>query len=156
MQLATIPAMRERFECLVGLSDHSTGTTAPVVAVTLGACVIEKHLTLRRADGGVDSHFSLEPDEFGELVRAVRRAEAMIGVPAYGPGVAEESNVAFRRSLYVVKDIAKGERFTSENVRSIRPGFGLAPRHLEAMLGRRAARAVERGTPLSWDLVADD
>ena len=153
MQLSTIPLLTTLTGCLAGLSDHSLGTTAAVVAVTLGASLIEKHFTLRRSDGGVDSHFSLEPGEFRALVTEVRRAEAMLGSPTFGPGVAEEGNVAFRRSLYVVADIPVGGAFTAENVRSIRPGFGLSPRYLELVLGRHAARAIPRGTPLSWDLV---
>ena len=155
MMLASIPVMAEAFGCPVGLSDHSTGTTAPIVAVTLGACLIEKHLTLRRADGGVDSHFSLEPGEFSELVRDLRRAEAMVGAPTFGPGVAEEGNMVFRRSLYAVRDVAKGECFTAQNVRSIRPGFGLSPRYLDIVLGKRAACDIARGTPLSWALLGD-
>lgn len=153
MQLASLPHLRALTGALVGLSDHSTGWVAPVVAVSLGAVMIEKHLTLDRAAGGVDSHFSLEPDEFRELVVAVRRAESMLGQPTYGPGVAEEGSVAFRRSLYVVEDVAAGERLTTANVRSIRPGHGLAPRFAPVVLGRRTTRAVGRGTPVSWDLV---
>jgi N-acetylneuraminate synthase len=153
MHLATIPELSRRMQCPVGLSDHSLGTTAPVVAVALGACFVEKHLTLRRADGGVDSHFSLEPAEFADLVRDVRRAEAMLGRPTFGAGAAEEGNIAFRRSLYVVRDVAAGESLTPDNVRSIRPGFGLAPRHRNAVLGSRAVRAAQAGTPVSWDLL---
>ena len=153
MQLSTIPRLQTLAGCPVGLSDHSLGTTAPVVAVTLGASLIEKHFTLSRKGGGVDSHFSLEPAEFRSLVMEVRRAEAMVGHPAFGPGVTEEGNVVFRRSLYVVADIPPGGEFSSRNVRSIRPGFGLSPRYLELVLGRRTSRAIARGTPLSWDLV---
>lgn len=156
MRLAGIPLLAETFGCPVGLSDHSAGSTAPVVAVTLGATLIEKHFTLSRGEGGVDSHFSLEPAEFTELVQSVRRAEAMRGDPQFGPGVAEEGNVVFRRSLYVVKDVAKGERFTVENVRSIRPGFGLSPRYLDIALGKRATRPIARGTPLAWSLMCDE
>jgi pseudaminic acid synthase len=156
MNLATIPLLAQEAGCLVGLSDHSLGVTAPVVAVALGACLIEKHITLNRRGGGVDSHFSLEPEEFRELVRQVRRTEALIGTPTFGPGAAEEGNAMFRRSLYVVEDVAAGESFTTENVRSIRPGFGLSPRHLDAVLGKRVVRPVVRGTPVSWDIVSDD
>lgn len=155
MNLATITALASEFQCPVGLSDHSLGTTAPVVAAALDACLIEKHITLSRKDGGVDSHFSLEPAEFAALVRDIRRAEAMIGQARFGPGAAEEGNVAFRRSLYVVRDVQAGDVFTPENVRSIRPGFGLSPRHLSSIIGKRAARAAARGTALSWDLVAN-
>jgi N-acetylneuraminate synthase len=127
---------------------------APVVAVTLGACMIEKHFTLDRAAGGVDSHFSLEPAELRELVSAVARAGVMVGSPSFGAGVAEAGSLAFRRSLYVVQDLEPGALLTSANVRSIRPGGGLAPRHLDLVLGRRAARAAPRGTPVTWDLIA--
>ncbi len=155
MRLSAIPVLAAETGCLVGLSDHSLGTTASVIAVTLGACLIEKHLTLRREDGGVDAHFSLEPDEFRRLVTEVRSAEAMVGRPEFGPGVAEEGSVVFRRSLYVVADVKKGEVLTSANVRSIRPGYGLAPRHLDRILGRRSAQDCPRGTPVTWDLVGE-
>jgi N-acetylneuraminate synthase len=124
-----------------------------VVAVTLGACFVEKHFTLSRADGGVDSHFSLEPAEFRTLVDEVRRAEAMVGRPAFGRGVAEASSATFRRSLYVTADVAAGEAFTAASVRSIRPGHGLEPRWLPLVLGRTARTDVARGTALTWDLV---
>lgn len=153
MRLKGIQALAERWGSLVGLSDHSMGTMAPVVAVSLGACFIEKHFTLRRSDGGVDSHFSLEPEEFRAMVSDVRRAQAMIGSPDFGPGAAESASVVFRRSLYVVADVKAGEAFTAANVRAIRPGFGLAPRHLEEVLGRSATGPIERGTPLRWELV---
>lgn len=156
MHLATIPQLARLTRCPVGLSDHSLGTTAPVIAVGLGACFVEKHLTLRRADGGVDSHFSLEPAEFADLVRDVRRAEALLGRPTFGAGAAEEGSVAFRRSLYLVKDVAAGEPLTAANVRSIRPGFGLAPRHRDVVLASRAARAAQAGTPLTWDFLNTD
>jgi pseudaminic acid synthase len=155
MHLSTLGRLAEITEGPVGLSDHSLGSTAAVVAVTLGACFIEKHFTLSRADGGVDSHFSLEPSEFREMVDDVRRAEAMIGRPTFGPGVAEEGSAVFRRSLYVVEDIAAGMPLTPLNVRSIRPGFGMSPRYLDAVLGRRVVRDVVRGTPLSWDTISD-
>lgn len=154
MNLSTIGALATATGCPVGLSDHSLGTVAPVVAVTLGACFIEKHFTLSRAEGGPDSHFSLEPDEFRQLVADVRRTEAMRGGVTFGPGVAEEGSVVFRRSLYVVADVAEGEPFTARNVRSIRPGFGLSPRHLDLVLARRASRPLARGTALAWDMLA--
>lgn len=153
MHLSTIPELARRMKCLVGLSDHSMGTAAPVAAVALGACFIEKHFTLCRADGGVDSHFSLEPAEFAQLVRDVRRAEQMLGTPTFGAGAAESGNLAFRRSLYVVKDVAAGEPLTPDNVRSIRPGFGLAPRHLDLVLCSTATRAAPAGTPVTWDFL---
>ena len=153
MRLATIPLLAEVGSCLSGLSDHSLGITAPTVAVTLGACLVEKHLTLNRSERGIDSHFSLEPAEFEALVKEVRRAEAMIGAPCFGPGLEEEGSVSFRRSLYLTEDVNTGDKLTIENVRSIRPGFGISPRYLDLMLGRRVSRAATRGTPLSWDLV---
>lgn len=156
MNLRTIPALARDTDCLIGLSDHSMGTEAPVVAVALGACMIEKHFTLNRADGGVDNHFSLEPAEFRRMVDDVRRAEAMLGRPTFGGGTAEEGSRVFRRSLYVVTDVAAGETLTRDNVRSIRPGYGLAPRFLPEVLGRRAKRDLERGTAVSWDLLSDD
>lgn len=153
MNLSLLPKLASTFDVPVGLSDHSMGTTAPVVAVTLGACFIEKHFTLSRADGGVDSHFSLEPHELQELVRDVRRAEAMLGTARFGPGLAEEGNITFRRSLYVVRDVAAGEPLDETNVRAIRPGFGLQPRYYGAVVGRRAATDVSAGTPVSWDIL---
>jgi len=153
MHLAALPALSQATGCAVGLSDHSLGTTACVVAVALGACLVEKHFTLSRADGGVDSHFSLEPAELRQLVTDVRRVEAMLGEPTFGPGLAEEGMLAFRRSLYVVEDVARGELLTERHVRAIRPGNGLAPRFLDVVLGRRAARDCPRGTPVTWDLV---
>jgi pseudaminic acid synthase len=153
MNLATLQALATATGCPVGLSDHSLGTVAPVVAVTLGACFVEKHFTLSRADGGVDSHFSLEPAEFRTLVDEVRRAEAMVGRPAFGRGVAEASSATFRRSLYVTADVAAWEPFTAGSVRSIRPGYGLEPRWLPLVLGRTARKDVPRGTALTWDLV---
>jgi N-acetylneuraminate synthase len=150
MNLATIPLLARITGKLVGLSDHSMGVAAPLVAASLGACVIEKHFTLSRQGGGVDSHFSLEPEEFKLMAENVRRVNRILGAPSFGPGVAEEGSMVFRRSLYVTEDVAEGEVFTAANVRSIRPGFGLAPRYREIVLGRRASRDVTRGTPLSW------
>lgn len=151
--VATIPHMRELFGCQVGLSDHTMGLGASVASVALGATVIEKHFTLRRADGGVDSAFSLEPEELAQLVTETRRAWQSLGTVRYGPTEAERNSLQFRRSLYVVKDLAPGEELTAENVRAIRPGLGLPPRHLEDVLGTRVMRAVARGTPLSWALL---
>lgn len=150
MRLSTIPLLATVTGYPVGLSDHSVGTTAALVAVTLGACLIEKHLTLSRADGGVDSHFSLEPDEFSALVRDVRRVEAMIGTPALGAGMTEEGNITFRRSMYTVASIAAGERLSPNNIRAIRPGFGLSPRYADILMGSTANRDIPAGTPLSW------
>jgi N-acetylneuraminate synthase len=152
--LLTIPEMAHRFDCPVGLSDHTMGIAVPVVAVALGACIIEKHLCLRRADGGPDGAFSLEPQEFKAMVEAVRTAEKALGVVQFASGPREANSRKFRRSLFVVEDIKKGELFTKQNVRSIRPADGLHPRHFQEVLGKRAACDVERGTPLSWALVA--
>jgi N-acetylneuraminate synthase len=148
--------MVERWNVPVGLSDHTLGVTAAVIAVALGACIVEKHFTFSRDEPGPDSAFSLEPDEFAELVRAVREAEAAVGRVRYGPSESERSSLAFRRSLFAVRDVRAGERFTEQNVRAIRPGHGLPPKELGTVLGRPAAKDVERGTPLSWELVGDD
>jgi N-acetylneuraminate synthase len=129
------------------------GTAVPVAAVALGACIIEKHLTLSRSEPGPDSAFSLEPHEFKALVNAVRVAEKALGEVHFGIGGSDASSRVFRRSLFVVQDVKRGEVFTAENVRSIRPGHGLHTRHLPEVLGQRAAADIERGTPLSWDLV---
>jgi pseudaminic acid synthase len=153
MNLRTIPHLAAAFGVVAGLSDHTLGTAVPVAAVTLGACIVEKHFTFSRADGGPDSAFSLEPAEFKTMVDAIRVAEGCLGSVSYGPTKEEEASRAFRRSLFVVKDVAEGELFTIENVRAIRPSNGLAPKHLGEILGRRASRPLEHGTPLSWDLV---
>lgn len=154
MNLSAIPHLAATFGLPVGLSDHTLGIAVPVVAVALGAAAIEKHYTLRRADGGPDAAFSLEPEELRAMIEQVRVAERAIGSVKYGAGDAERGNVMFRRSLFVVEGVKAGEEFTHENVRSIRPGNGLPPKHLPEVLGRRAARDIERGTPLSWHLVA--
>jgi pseudaminic acid synthase len=153
MNLRTIPELARKFDVPTGLSDHSMGIAVPVAAAALGACIIEKHLTLSRADHGRDSAFSLEPAEFRSMVDAVRFTEAALGIAQFGPSAHEQASLAFRRSLFVVEDVKSGETFTSKNVRSIRPAHGLHTRHLHAVLGRRAVCDVERGTPLSWDLV---
>ena len=151
--LRTIPDMQERFGVPVGLSDHTMGTTVSVAAAALGACMIEKHFTLSRADGGPDSAFSLEPDELHRLCEDTRTAWEALGRVNYERKESEKGNVQFRRSLYAVRDIRAGERLTAENIRSIRPGFGLAPRHYDEILGKHAKRDIPYGTPLSWDLL---
>ena len=151
--LLTIPELARRFGCPVGLSDHTVGIAVPVAAVALGACIIEKHLCLRRADGGPDAAFSLEPSEFKAMVEAVRVGEKALGTAHFGAGPREANSRNYRRSLFVVEDIEKDELFTKHNVRSIRPADGLHPRHLNDVLGKRAACDVKRGTPLSWALV---
>ncbi|MCA8986742.1 MAG: pseudaminic acid synthase [Planctomycetaceae bacterium] len=151
MNLQTIPHLAAAFDVPVGLSDHTLGIAVPVTAVALGACVIEKHFTLSRNEKGPDSEFSLEPDEFREMVSAVRVAEKSLGKVNYTPTEREQASRVFRRSLFVVKEIAAGEPFTSENVRSIRPGHGLLPKYLPVIIGKRASRDLTRGTPLTWD-----
>jgi N-acetylneuraminate synthase len=149
----TIPHLREKFKCEVGLSDHTMGVGCSVAAVAHGATVIEKHFTLSRADGGVDSAFSLEPDELKTLVVETERAWQSLGEVAYGPRDAEKGSLAFRRSLYIAEDMQAGDILTSENLRIIRPGYGLAPKHYDDLLGKRLSHAAKRGTPLSWDLI---
>ena len=149
--IRTIAHLRELFGCQVGLSDHTMGVGVSVAAVAMGATVIEKHFTLDRADGGVDASFSLEPDELASLVIETERAWQALGQVHYGATAAEQKSLVFRRSLYVVKDIAVGETLTNDNVRAIRPGLGLAPKHIDAVLGRQARVAIKRGTPLSWE-----
>jgi len=154
MNLRTIPELARRFQVPVGLSDHTMETKVPIAAVALGANIIEKHLTLSRSLKGPDSSFSLEPKEFKEMVDAVRATEMILGQVQFGPTESEQSSRALRRSLFVVKDVNEGDAFTKENIRSIRPGHGLHTRYLLQIVGKRAARNIERGTPLSWDLVA--
>ncbi len=151
--VATLPILREIFECEVGLSDHTMGVGAAVAAVALGATVIEKHITLARADGGVDASFSLEPREFRSLVIETRRAYDAIGRVRFGPLEAERGSLVFRRSIYVVKDVAAGEKLSADNVRIIRPGYGIAPKHYESIVGATARRDIKRGTPVSWELL---
>jgi pseudaminic acid synthase len=153
MNLRTIPEMVRRFNVPVGLSDHTMGIAVPVAAVALGACIIEKHLTLSRSIPGPDSAFSLEPHEFKAMVDALRIAEKAVGKVHFGLSEKEEESRPFRRSLFVVADVKQGEVFTAENVRSIRPGNGLHTRHLQDVLGRSAAQGIKRGTPLSWEFV---
>jgi N-acetylneuraminate synthase len=151
----TIPHLREMFNCEIGLSDHTMGVGCSVAAVAHGATVIEKHFTLSRADGGVDSAFSLEPDELKTLVVETERAWQSLGKVAYGPRDAEKGSLVFRRSVYIAEDMHAGDILTSENMRIIRPGYGLAPKHYNDLLGKRLAQAAKRGTPLSWDLIGE-
>ncbi len=153
MNLRTIPDLQETFDVVAGLSDHTLGGAVAVAAVALGAAIVEKHFTLARADGGPDSAFSMEPDEFAQMVADIRCAERALGVVLYLRSPKEESSLCFRRSLFVVQDIKAGQSFTQENVRSIRPGHGLAPRFLPEVVGRIAATDVPRGTPIAWDMV---
>jgi pseudaminic acid synthase len=153
MNLRTIPELERRFAVPVGLSDHTMDIAVPITAVALGACIIEKHFTLSRSLKGPDSAFSLDPAEFKAMVEAVRVAEKSLGEIHFGLTESERSSRVFRRSLFVVQAVRQGETFNEENVRSIRPGHGLHTRHLGQIVGQRAARDIERGTPLSWDLV---
>lgn len=152
--LRTIPHLAATFGLPVGLSDHSLGTATAVAAVSLGACVVEKHLTLSRAVAGPDSAFSMEPAEFASMAADVRIVEQALGGVQTEPTEPERANLVFRRSLFAVADIAAGAELTAANVRSIRPGYGLPPKYLPVVLGRRAASDIARGTPLSWDLVS--
>ncbi len=149
--LLTIPSLHAWSGCEVGLSDHTMGIGAAVAAVALGATVIEKHFTLSRADGGVDSAFSLEPAELRSLVIETERAWQAMGCVSYGASADEKKSLQFRRSLYAVKNIKAGELFTAENIRAIRPGLGLPPKHLDHLLGKTARHDLSRGTPITWD-----
>nr|WP_225739527.1 pseudaminic acid synthase [Chlorobium phaeovibrioides] len=150
--ILTIPHLRELFGCEVGLSDHTMGLGVSVASVALGATVIEKHFTLSRADGGVDSAFSMEPDEMAQLVAETERAWQALGNVSYGPAEAEKKSIQFRRSLYIVKDLKAGDVLTAENVRAIRPGLGLSTKYLDVVLGKRVKQDVARGTALEWKL----
>ncbi|BCG48886.1 N-acetylneuraminate synthase [Citrifermentans bremense] len=154
--IATIPHMRDLFRCQIGLSDHSMGVGVAVASVALGATVIEKHFTLCRADGGVDSSFSLEPQEMKLLVDESLRGWQSLGCVSYGPSKGEMASLKYRRSLYIVEDVAENERLTPQNLRAIRPGFGLSPKHLELCLGKRVCRQIKKGTPLEWNLLLKD
>lgn len=151
--ILTIPHMRELFKCEVGLSDHTLGIGVALASVALGATVIEKHFTLRRADGGVDSTFSMEPHEMEQLVSESERVKQSLGRISYGPTESEMKSLQYRRSIYIVKDINAGEQLTTSNIRAIRPGLGLPVKYLDILLGKRVKRDVSRGTPLSWDLL---
>jgi N-acetylneuraminate synthase len=151
--VATIPHMRQLFGCEIGLSDHTMGIGASVAAVALGGTVIEKHFTLRRADGGVDSTFSLEPEEMTALVVETERAWQSLGEVRYGPTEAEQKSLVFRRSIYIAKPVKAGDVLTPDNLRCVRPGLGLPPRYYEQLLGRKVGRDAPAGTPMSWDLL---
>ncbi len=151
--LRTMAHLAELFGCLTGASDHTLGIGASVAAAALGASLIEKHLTLARADGGPDAHFSLEPTEMKALVQECRAGWEAVGQVSYGPQANEKGFLRGRRSLYIAEDVPAGGVLTPENLRSIRPGFGLPPKHYETLLGKKAARSLTRGTALSWDMV---
>ena len=151
--LRTVPHLRQLFNVEVGLSDHTLGIGVSVASTALGATVIEKHFTLKRSEGGVDALFSMEPDEMKLLVKETHTAWEALGQVRYGPTQREEASVMFRRSIYVVEDIRKGMSFTAKNVRIIRPGNGLHPRHYDFLLSRTASCDIQRGTPMNWDFV---
>lgn len=151
--ILTIPHMRTLFGCQVGLSDHTMGTGVSIASVALGATLIEKHFTLRRADGGVDSAFSMEPDELRSIVIESERAQLALGCVNYGPTEKEKISLTYRRSLYVVEDLKAGSILDKNNMRAIRPGLGLPPKYYEFLLGARIKTDVKRGTPLSWKLI---
>ncbi len=154
MNLRTIPHLAAAFNVPVGLSDHTLGTEVPVAAVALGACAIEKHVTMSRSDGGPDAQFSLEPAELARMVQEIRNTEQALGGVVYGPTEWEAPNRVFQRSLIVTEDMKAGDTFTPANLRSIRPGYGMPPKFIGDVMGKKAAQAVTRGTPLSWDQVA--
>jgi len=153
MNLRTIPHLKKMFDCPIGLSDHTLGIGVSIAAVALGAKVIEKHFTLSRKLKTPDSFFSIEPQELKELVDNIRITEKALGKVHYGLTKEERKSKVFRRSLFVVKNINKGEAFTEENVRSIRPGFGLPPKYINNVLGKKAKKNIKKGTPLSWNLI---
>lgn len=153
MNLRTIPHLAETFQVVVGISDHTLDTGIPIAAVALGASIIEKHFTLSRRSGGPDASFSLEPDEFKEMVEAIRVVEKALGGVYYGSTNQEERNKVFRKSIFIVKDIKEGEVLTEEHVRSIRPGYGLHPKYLKDIIGRKAKRDIKKGTPLQWEII---
>ncbi len=152
--IATIPHLRELFKCHVGLSDHTMGVGVSVASVALGARVLEKHFTLRRADGGVDSSFSMEPEEMTAIVVESERAFQAVGRITYGPTEAEKKSLQFRRSLYIARDMKAGEALTPETLRVVRPGMGLPPKFYDTMLGKTVKHDVKKGTPVTWDVVS--
>ena len=156
INLKTIPNLADTFKTVVGLSDHTLGISVPIASVALGACIIEKHLTLDRKLGGPDAAFSLEPDEFKAMVKSVREVEKALGEVSYDLTEKMKKSRELSRSLFVVKDIKTGEIFTKENIRSIRPGYGLHTRFLKNVIGQKATRNIERGTPLDWKLISSD
>jgi sialic acid synthase SpsE len=152
--LLTIPDMKQKYNCTIGLSDHTMGTGVSVAAVALGACVIEKHFTLRRADGGVDSAFSLEPEELKSLVIETERAFLAMGKIQYNVQNAERNSLQYKRSIYVSKDLQPGDVLTEENIRIIRPALGIEPKHWDDVLGKKVNTNIKSGTPLNWDLIS--
>ncbi len=154
MNLATIPDLAKKLNLIVGISDHSSGILVPTISVALGASIIEKHIIISRTEDGPDTAFSLEPKEFENLVCSVRDTEKTIGKPSHRPGAKESENIIFRKSLFVVEDIKKGDKFTNKNVRSIRPGHGLEPKHYTRVMGKPSKFDLEKGTPLKLSHIA--
>lgn len=152
MNLRTIPHLAEAFQVPVGLSDHTLGIAAPVAAVALGACIIEKHITLSRSVPGPDCAFSLEPHEFKVMIDTIRQTEKALGIVDYSICEHEKASKVFRRSLFVIKDMNKGDFFTEDNIRSIRPGYGISPKYIQTILGKRASKDIKKGTPLLWNM----
>ncbi len=153
--LASIPHMRAMFGCEVGLSDHTLGIGAAIASVALGATVIEKHVTINRAEGGVDSAFSLEPDELKQLVQGTLTAWQAIGSLQFGPSNEEAGSLVFRRSLYICENMKAGDALTPGNLRAIRPGHGLPPKYIDRVMGKRVNRALKKGTALRWEFLLD-
>lgn len=151
--LLSIPQLRRLFNCELGLSDHTLGIGTAIASVALGASVIEKHVTLDRAAGGVDSAFSLEPEELTQLVLETRRAWESLGEVQFNPTSEEENSLVFRRSLYICEDLVPGDILTRDNLRAIRPGYGLPPKFIDQLLGKKVSRAVKRGSPASWEII---
>lgn len=156
LNLSTIPNMKETFSCVVGLSDHSLGSAVPIAAVTLGACVIEKHLTLRRTDGGPDCSFSMEPEEFARMVEDIHNTKKAIGCVNYTLSERQKKSRERGRSLYVSKDINKGDVFDSSNIKSVRPGYGLHPKYFDEIIGKRSTRDLKMGDALKWDYICNE
>lgn len=153
MNLNVIPHMKQTFGCVCGLSDHTLGTEVAIASVTLGAQIVEKHMTLRRADGGVDAAFSMEPEEFANMVRQIRNVEKAKGIITYDLTNKQKEGRQYGRSLFVAEDIREGNEFTEKNIRSVRPAFGLATKYYEDVLGKKAAYSLKKGTPLSWEMI---
>ena len=156
MNLKTMQHMSQSFDVPVGLSDHSMGSIAAITAVAMGACIIEKHFCLSRKTDSADASFSMEPDEFKAMVNDIRIAEKAKGIVSYDISENEKENIVFRRSIFAVKDIEKGEPFTEDNIRVIRPGYGLKPKYFKKILGRRAICDIKRGTPIQFDLIENN
>ncbi len=154
--LLTIPDMKKRFKCEIGISDHTLGIGVAIASIALGATVIEKHFTLSRRDGGVDAAFSMEPNEMKQLIEESKKVWQAIGKVKYGPTDGEKISLKYRRSLYVIHDMKRGEYFTKENLKAIRPGLGLPPKYYDQLLGKAVKKAVKKGTPVSWDIIEEE